>query len=244
MPATLMGCGIPTTPPRHFSSFHQCCAAARSAEVTELRVCVNRSCGKQGSRETLEVLSSIAPHGVSIASCGCLGRCGAGPNLVVLPGGGIVSHCGTPARASRLLADICGDEFDPWRNLEVLSLRKKGEVELEKGNASEALALLNQAIELNPSGGLQFIYKARSAAKLGMGDNDGALEDAEEVCKIAPYFPQAYICQGDALLAMGDLNAAEKAYATALDIDPSIRRSKSFKARVAKLKEKLLVAST
>lgn len=119
--------------------------------MTEIRICVNRTCGKQGSRETLEVLSSIAPHGVAIASCGCLGRCGSGPNLVILPGGEVVSHCGTPARASRLLADICGNEFDPWRNLEVLSLRKKGEAELEKGYASEAVALLNQVSVLGIS---------------------------------------------------------------------------------------------
>lgn len=40
---------------------------------------------------------------------------------------------------------------------------------------------------------------------------------------------QAYICQGDALLAMEEWDAAEKAYSAALQLDPSIRRSKSFK---------------
>lgn len=43
------------------------------------------------------------------------------------------------------------------------------------------------------------------------------------------YILQAYICQGDAFLAMDQLDLAEKSYSIALEIDPSIRRSKSFK---------------
>lgn len=42
---------------------------------------------------------------------------------------------------------------------------------------------------------------------------------------------QAYIYQGDAFLAMDEFGAAENAYSYALSIDPSIRRSKSFKVQ-------------
>ncbi|XP_008805773.1 small glutamine-rich tetratricopeptide repeat-containing protein 2 [Phoenix dactylifera] len=218
--------------------------AAAAAEKVEIRVCVNRSCGRQGSREILAVLSALAPTGVAVTSCGCLGRCGAGPNLAVLPAGSLVGHCGTAARAAQLLADLCGSAFDPQRSLEVLTLRKKGERELEKGNAAEAEALLSQALGLEPSGGLHFIYKSRSSARLAIGDNAGALDDANEASRIDPKYPQAYICQGDAFLAMGEWNAAEKAYSTALQLDPSIRRSKSFKAQVAKLQENLITLNT
>lgn len=217
---------------------------AAEKEEVEIRVCVNRSCGRQGSRETLAVLSSLAPPGVAVISCGCLGRCGAGPNLAVLPAGALVGHCGTAARAAELLADLCGPAFDPQKNLEALSLRKKGESEIDKGNAAEAEALLSQAIGLEPSGGLHFIYKSRSSARLAMGDNAGALDDANEASKMAPNYPQAYICQGDAFLAMGEWDAAEKAYSTALQLDPSIRRSKTFKARVAKLQENLIAVNS
>ncbi|RWV88686.1 hypothetical protein GW17_00049209 [Ensete ventricosum] len=110
----------------------------------EIRVCVNRTCGRQGSRNILAVLSAIAPPGISVVSCGCLGRCGAGPNLAVLPPGAMLGHCGTAAKAAQLLADLCGPEFDPQRNLETLALRKKAEDELEKGNAAEAESLLSQ----------------------------------------------------------------------------------------------------
>ncbi|KAJ0963910.1 hypothetical protein J5N97_029032 [Dioscorea zingiberensis] len=214
------------------------------AEEVEIRVCVNRSCGRQGSREVLETISSLAPPGLAVASCGCLGRCGAGPNLVVLPPGAIVGHCGTAARAAQLLANLLGPGFDAKRNLDALAMRKKGEKELEMKNFSEAETLFSQAIDLDPSGGLHLIYRSRSVARLGMGDNAGALNDAEEVANIAPKYPQAYLSQGDAYVAMDKWNAAEKAYSNALIIDPSIRRSKSFKARIAKLQEKLVTVDT
>ena len=40
---------------------------------------------------------------------------------------------------------------------------------------------------------------------------------------------QGYICQGDALMTMDQIDAAEKSYAMALELEPSLRRSKSFK---------------
>ncbi|KAL5983100.1 hypothetical protein ACLOJK_017181 [Asimina triloba] len=201
----------------------------------EIRVCVNRSCSRSGSRQTLEILSDLAPPGVSVNSCGCLGRCGAGPNLVLLPGAVFVGHCGTAARAADVLAEVCRDTggFDASKNLEALALRKRGEGELEKGNFSEAEVFLSQAIDLKPSGGLHVIYKCRSSARLGLGNNSGALEDAKEASRIAPQYPQAYISEGDALVAMEEFDAAEEAYSSALSIDPSIGRSKSFKVLFA-----------
>lgn len=81
-------------------------------------------------------------------SCGCLGRCGAGPNLVVLPEAAFIGHCGTAARASELMASLCGGGWDPSNNLAALALRKNGEGELEKGNYSEAEVLLSQVKDL------------------------------------------------------------------------------------------------
>ncbi|XP_068640833.1 uncharacterized protein [Aristolochia californica] len=214
---------------------------------TEIRVCVNRTCNRSGSREILQVLSDLAPANLTVKSCGCLGRCGAGPNIAVLPDGYIVGHCGTAARAADLLADVCGGPgaggFDSFKSLKALGLRKKGEAEMEKRNFTEAEALFSEAIDLKPSGGLHAVYKCRSAVRLLIGNYAGALVDSEEALKIDPQYPEAYICQGDALLAMNDCHAAEKAYAIALQIDPSIRRSKSFKARVAMLQEKLTTAN-
>ncbi|XP_042501217.1 uncharacterized protein LOC122079053 isoform X2 [Macadamia integrifolia] len=205
------------------------------AEI-EFRVCVNRTCRRQGSRETLEILSGLAPADVSVNSCGCLGRCGSGPNLVVLPDGIMVRHCGTPSRAAEVMLSICGgsnDSLDVKKNLEALALRKRGEEAFEKGAFAEAELLLSQALGLKPFGGLHIIHTSRSAARLAVGNTSGALEDAEAASTLAPQYPKAYICQADAFLAKDEFEAAEKSYSIALQIDPSIRRSKSFKVSSA-----------
>lgn len=117
-----------------------------NAELKELRVCTNRTCRRQGSMQILETLSSLAPPEVAVKSCGCLGRCGAGPNLVALPDGVVVGHCGTPARASEILMVLCGikSDHDAAKNLEALALRKRAEAEFEKANFSEADRFLSQ----------------------------------------------------------------------------------------------------
>lgn len=116
---------------------------------TELRVCVNRTCNRSGSRQILQLLSDLAPAAVTVSSCGCLGRCGAGPNVAVLPAGVVVGHCGTAALAAELLADVCGGAgFDAARGLEALGLRKRGEAEMEQGKFAEAVELLSQVNDL------------------------------------------------------------------------------------------------
>ncbi|KAF3438391.1 hypothetical protein FNV43_RR21153 [Rhamnella rubrinervis] len=214
-----------------------------SAEIEEIRVCTNRTCRRQGSFQTLETLTGIAPANVSVKSCGCLGRCGTGPNLVALPEGVTVSHCGTPARAAEVLVGLCGggvwNSNDAEKSLEALAMRKKAEKEMEIGNFSKAELLLSQAIELKPIGGIYIMYKDRSIARLALGRFSDSLGDAKEALSQNSRYPEAYICQGDAFFAMDQLDLAEKSYLRALDIDPSIRRSKSFKAKVATLQEKL-----
>ncbi|GLT55909.1 hypothetical protein SLA2020_289920 [Shorea laevis] len=220
-----------------------------AVQAQEIRVCTNRTCRRQGSMQILDTLSGLAPPDVSVKPCGCLGRCGSGPNLALLPDGLVVAHCATAARAAEILLRLrCGDEADDVDahsrpSLEALALRKRAEAEIDKGNFSEAELLLSQALDLKPFGGTHVIYKSRSIARLGMGNHSGALEDATESLKLAPKFAEAYICQGDAFLAMDQFDAAGKSYSTCLQIEPSLCRSKSFKARIANLQEKLTSAN-
>ncbi|KAI4347351.1 hypothetical protein L6164_008167 [Bauhinia variegata] len=238
---------LPFAPPKRRrirDHLHHCV----KAEIQEIRVCTNRTCRKQGSFETLETLSGLAPPSITVKPCGCLGRCGAGPNLVVLPDGLIVGHCGTPAKAAELMVNFLVveeklDSNDAKNSLDALALRKRAEIEFQKNNFSEAELLLSQAIELKPFGGIHVIYKCRSMVRLALGNYPGALEDAREALKLAPEYAEAYICQGDAFLALDQFDSAEKSYSISLDIDPSIRRSKSFKARITKLQEKLAAAN-
>ncbi|KAK2355582.1 protein PHOX1 [Trifolium repens] len=218
-------------------------------QLQELRVCTNRTCRKQGSFQTLETLSGIAPPNVSVKSSGCLGCCGAGPNIVFLPDGLIIRHCGTASRCSEVMVSLFGGGGgggggDNNHSLDALALRKRADVEFGNKNFAEAELLLSQAIDLKPFGGLHVTFKCRSFVRMELGNYSGALEDANEALILAPAYSEAYICQGDAFLALNKFDLAEQSYLASLDIDPSIRNSKSFKARITKLQEKLASVNT
>ncbi|KAK3143385.1 hypothetical protein QOZ80_4AG0299720 [Eleusine coracana subsp. coracana] len=220
----------------------------RASGDVEVRVCTNRTCARQGGREVLVALAGLAPPRVDVASCGCLGCCGAGPNIaasVAGKGAAVFGHVGTAARGAQLLEHLLGAaEFNATTGLAVLATREKAETSLEKGDAAEAEALLTEAIGLNACGGVHLVYSSRSKARLTLGNICGALEDAVDAIRIAPKFTQAHLLHGDALFAMGEYCLAEDAYADALNLDPSIRRSKSYKARVERLREKLVCVSS
>ncbi|MGK7955544.1 MAG: (2Fe-2S) ferredoxin domain-containing protein [Crocosphaera sp.] len=48
-------------------------------------VCQGRCCRKDGSTQLLAAFQSQTPENIKIVPCGCLGQCGNGPNIVVLP---------------------------------------------------------------------------------------------------------------------------------------------------------------
>lgn len=119
------------------------------AHNQEIRVCTNRTCRRQGSFQTLETLNGLAPPTITVNSCGCLGKCGAGPNVAVLPDGFVVGHCGTPARAAELMMGLSGsgggcDPLSVSKSLEALALRKRAETEMEEGDFSQADLHLSQ----------------------------------------------------------------------------------------------------
>lgn len=218
--------------------------AAAAAETQEIRVCTNRTCRKQGSFQTLEVVTDLAPPDITVKSSGCLGRCGSGPNVALLPQGIIVNHCGTAAKAAQFMATAANvSDGNISKSLEALALRKTAQAESDLANFSKADELLSLAIDLQPFGGIHIMYKYRSLARLAMRNYSGALEDAREALRLAPRYLEAYMCEGDVFMAMEEYDAAEKSYSTCLQIDPSIRRSKSFKTRVEKLNEKLSAAN-
>ncbi|XP_004503241.1 uncharacterized protein [Cicer arietinum] len=219
-------------------------AKAQAHQLQEIRVCTNRTCRRQGSFQTLETLSGIAPPNVAVKSCGCLGRCGSGPNLVGLPDGIMVGHCGTAARCLEVMISLFGVGDNSKSSLDALALRKRADLEFEKRNFTEAELLLSQAIDLKPFGGIHVTFKCRSLVRLELGNYSGALQDAKEALILAPGYTEAYICQGDAFLALNIFDLAEHSYLASLDIDPSIRHSKSFKARITRLQEKLACVNT
>ncbi|WP_017305425.1 (2Fe-2S) ferredoxin domain-containing protein [Spirulina subsalsa] len=51
----------------------------------EILVCQNRTCRRQGSEKILKVLAGCDLPGVRVVGCGCLGHCGSGPMVLILP---------------------------------------------------------------------------------------------------------------------------------------------------------------
>ncbi|MDF5728365.1 MAG: (2Fe-2S) ferredoxin domain-containing protein [Rhizonema sp. PD38] len=50
-----------------------------------VRVCLNRTCRKQGALKVLEAFEASPVPGVKVTGSGCLGQCGNGPLVLVLP---------------------------------------------------------------------------------------------------------------------------------------------------------------
>ncbi|XVF50358.1 hypothetical protein PTKIN_Ptkin04bG0090900 [Pterospermum kingtungense] len=169
---------------------------APKVQVEEIRVCTNRTCRRQGSFQTFHTLTALAPADISIKTCGCLGRCGAGPNVALLPDGQIVGHCGTAARAAELMVGTCygGGVVDASSmsktSLDALALRMRAEALIEEADFCEAERLLSQALDLKPFGGIHILYKQRSVARLAMHNYSGALEDVTQSLNLASNYAE------------------------------------------------------
>ncbi|MFM7363193.1 MAG: (2Fe-2S) ferredoxin domain-containing protein [Cuspidothrix sp.] len=50
-----------------------------------VRVCQHRTCRKQGAKEVLAALQVFSIPNVTVTASGCLGQCGNGPMVLVLP---------------------------------------------------------------------------------------------------------------------------------------------------------------
>ncbi|ELS02884.1 ferredoxin [Xenococcus sp. PCC 7305] len=48
-------------------------------------VCQGNTCSPSGADKVLAVFQAQAPPGVTIIGCGCLGQCGNGPMVLILP---------------------------------------------------------------------------------------------------------------------------------------------------------------
>ena len=57
-----------------------------------VRVCQNRTCRKQGAAQVLAAFTALPVPDVTVTASGCLGQCGNGPMVLVLPD--MVWYCG------------------------------------------------------------------------------------------------------------------------------------------------------
>lgn len=213
-----------------------CCAT-----TYEIRVCTNKVCSRQGSKQIFQFGKDLALPTVTVQECGCLGSCGNGPNVAVLPfdiapDGSrqaaaplLLHHLSTPAKLAEAMTDVCGEEIDD-RILKCTELRLAGNSAAMNNDFSRALQLYTEALQMDPPHGRHMLLANRSAAYLANGDAHNALEDATAAVECCPdAFTTAGIRQADALFALGRLDEALGALQAAADRHPPFARSKEFK---------------
>lgn len=65
-------------------------ATGASANITtndtQVLVCQSNACRKQRSLKVLDAFKQLAPPQATVTGCSCLGQCGNGPMVLVLPG--------------------------------------------------------------------------------------------------------------------------------------------------------------
>lgn len=59
----------------------------RSPMLKQVLICQGKACRKSGSQKVLAAFRAQAVNGIEIVASGCLGRCGNGPMVLVLPEG-------------------------------------------------------------------------------------------------------------------------------------------------------------
>jgi hypothetical protein len=175
----------------------------------QIRICTNKTCARQGSKQILQFAKDLSLPGVEISGCGCLGSCGNGPNAAVIPLGDsraspmLLYHLSTPNDLSEALTAVCDAKIDSGV-LKCTELRLAGNSAALNNDLPRAISLYTQALDLNPSYGRHLLLSNRSAARLASGDAAGALVDATAAVEFSPVeFSKAWIRQADALFALG-----------------------------------------
>ncbi len=68
-----------------------------------VRVCQNRTCRKQGAGKVLRAFAALPISGVMVTGSSCLGQCGNGPMVLILPDN--VWYCGVQANEVPLIVE-------------------------------------------------------------------------------------------------------------------------------------------
>jgi len=97
-------------------------------------------------------------------------------------------------------------------------MRRRGNEAFTAKNYEEANQLYSKALELEPSN--HVLYSNRSAAKLNLGKNEEALQDALEALTIDPTYLKAYQRVISSHRALGNLEDALKASQAAVKLEP------------------------
>ena len=73
-----------------------------SSPIRRVLVCQHRTCIKDGAAQVLATFQQQKIPSVSVEACGCMGLCGSGPIVVVLPDNVYYWHI-TPKKAQAII---------------------------------------------------------------------------------------------------------------------------------------------
>jgi len=203
---------------------------AASQQQFEVSVCVNKTCKKQGSQQIAQFAQDLHLPGISVRTTGCLGKCGAGPNIAMDPPGVVLNHMATPARLAEALAAVAKADVSP-AVLQATQLRLAGNSLARQGDLAGAVATFTKALELGVEGGRHLLLANRAGARQAMGDPAAALQDADEAAaRSPPGFHTAYIRQVEIRAALNQYREAAEALAEAGERDPAFAKTADYKS--------------
>ncbi|KAL3151827.1 hypothetical protein ABBQ38_012794 [Trebouxia sp. C0009 RCD-2024] len=211
------------------------CFASSKPVKHHFSICTNKTCKKQGCQQVIQFAKDLALEEIEIETCGCLGICGNGPNMVVDPPGTQLSHVSSPAKFVEVLDLMCNIQV-PANFLKATELRLQGNAEARGGDLKAAEGVYSQALDLDIPQGKHLLHANRAGVRLTLGDAAGALEDAQAAVKLAPPgFTTAYIRQFEALCALKRRQEASSALGMLAAEDRAFAKSKEYKLLLRQL---------
>ncbi|KAL4444073.1 hypothetical protein ABPG75_011810 [Micractinium tetrahymenae] len=221
--------------------------AVAHATAFQLRVCTGKVCKRQGSPQVAKFAQDLHLPLVEVQTCGCLGECGNGPNVAVIPLDGtrplVLRHVSTARRMADLLREVCAQEAVDEALLKATELRLAGNAAARDGQLARAAELYTQGLELQPSAGRHLLLSNRSGVRLEMGDAEGALDDANAAAACAPAsFTTAAIRQVEALLRLQHYRAAMECLLAACERHPAFAQTDDYRQTVADIQQALAKA--
>jgi (2Fe-2S) ferredoxin len=103
---------------------------------TIVEVCGGKTCRRQGALNTMQFFRQVVDEDkVTVKRVGCLGRCGSGPNVMLLPNELSLGHVNTAAHVARLVERQVRGGEGAELIVRTLALKQEGNVLMESGDA-------------------------------------------------------------------------------------------------------------
>jgi (2Fe-2S) ferredoxin len=87
-----------------------------SSAQRQVLVCQHKTCRKDGAARVLQTLQGQQTSAIAVVSSGCLGNCGNGPTVLVLPEQTLFSRVQSPDLPA-IMSRPCDDNFTPQQPL-------------------------------------------------------------------------------------------------------------------------------